>query len=383
MHGKPGLVSDSKTRIDTVKRLLTELKQPLRIDSLIQERAKLERDMERPDFWSNQEHAQKTVQSLKGIRATTDLYAGVAKRLDDVPVLLELAESEHDAGALQEVGRELDGIERDLRTLKLQALFTNPSDQHSAFINFQAGMGGLDACDWTKMVVRMVTRYAEQKGFKVELDSIDHEPEAGFKSARIAIEGRAAYGWLRGLQGTMRLVRISPFDAQSRRQTAFCAIEVLPEAEEQKAIEIKDADLKWETFASGGPGGQHVNKTQSGVRVRHLPTGVMVECTEQRNQGANKKRAMKILASKLATLEDEKRSALAAESYKTKSTMGFGANDRHITVTLQPFTLVKDRRTGWEASDTTRFLDGDLDPCIEAYLTWAASGGKPVAQDGD
>jgi peptide chain release factor 2 len=376
-------VSDLKARIGEVKRLHAELRTPLKIDSLVKERERLEREMEKADFWSNQESAQKVVQALKGIRNTTDLFAGVAKHVEDAEVLLELAEAENDDASFAECGRELDQADRDLRALKLQALFTHANDQHSAFINFQAGMGGLDACDWTKMVVRMVTRYAEQKGFKVEIDSIDHEPEAGFKSARIGVEGRAAYGWLRGLQGTMRLVRISPFDAQSRRQTAFCAIEVLPETAEEKDIEIKEADCRWETFASGGPGGQHVNKTQSGVRVRHLPTGVMVECTEQRNQGANKKRALKILASKLATLEDEKRAKVALDTYQHKSTMGFGANDRHITVTLQPFTLVKDRRTGWETSDTSKFLDGDLDPCIESYLTWAASGGKPVAVDGD
>lgn len=376
-------MSDLKSRLEDVRKHLAELRAPLKIDSLVKEREKLERDMERPDFWNNQESAQKTVQTLKGVRSTTDLFSAVGKRLDDVEVLRDLAESEKDESAVAECNRELDQAEREIRTLKLQALFTNPNDAHSAFINFQSGMGGLDANDWTRMVVRMVTRYSENKGFKVEVDSIDHEPEAGFKSARISVEGRGAFGWLRGLQGTMRLVRISPFDAQSRRQTAFCAIEVLPEAEEQKAVEIKEADIRWETFASGGPGGQHVNKTQSGVRVRHLPTGVMVECTEQRNQGANKKRAMKILASKLATLEDEKRAAIAAESYKTKSTMGFGANDRHITVTLQPFTLAKDRRTGWQTTDTTKFLDGELDAAIESYLTWAASGGKPVAADGD
>ena len=149
------------------------------------------------------------------------------------------------------------------------------------------------------------------------------------------------------------------------------------------SLRIPRAEVSYRATRAGGPGGQHVNKTQSGVRVRHLPTGVMVECTEQRNQGANKKRALKILASKLATLEDEKRAKVALDNYQHKSTMGFGANDRHVSVTLQPFTLVKDRRTGWEASNTTAFLDGDMGPCIEAYLTWAASGGKPVVSDTD
>jgi len=376
-------VSELKDRVGAVRKLHGDLKTPLKIDALMKERARLEHEMERPDFWSNQEQAQKTVAALKGLKGTTDLYQATGKRLDDLEVLLELAESEKDQSAFQECERELQTVDRDIRGLKLRALFTNPNDDSSAYINFQAGMGGIDACDWTQMCVRMVTRYAESKGFTVEPVSIAREPEAGFKSATIVVEGRGAHGWLRGLQGTMRLVRISPFDAQSRRQTGFCAIEVLPEAEDQVEVEIKDADLKWETFASGGPGGQHVNKTQSGVRVRHMPSGLMVECTEQRNQGANKKRALKILAAKLATLEEEKRAAEAHTNYQTKSTMGFGANDRHISVTLQPFTLVKDRRTGWETRDTTKFLDGELDPCIEAYLHWAASGGKPVAADAD
>lgn len=372
-----------QARLAELKRLHADLRGPLKIESLTKERERLEHEMERPDFWLNQEKAQKTVGALKAIKGTTDLFLGVTKRLEDTEVLLDLAQSEKDQSALDECSRELDAADRELRGLKLRALFTNANDEASAYVNFQSGMGGKDACDWTRMCVRMVTRYAEQKGFQVSPVSIDADPEAGFKSAMIQVEGRGAFGWMRGLQGTMRLVRISPFDAQSRRQTGFCALEVLPETDDDREVELKEGDLRWETFASGGPGGQHVNKTQSGVRVRHLPTGLMVECTEQRNQGANKKRALKILAAKIATQEEEKRAAAALTSYQTKSTMGFGANDRHISVTLQPFTLVKDRRTGWETSDTTRFLDGDLDPCIESYLVWAASGGKPVAQDGD
>jgi peptide chain release factor 2 len=375
-------VSELKSKVDAVRRLQGELRVPLKIDARQKERERLEREMEREDFWGNQESAQKTVLALKGVRTITDLFQNVAKRLDDLEVLLELAESEKDASAIAECERELALAEREVEQLKLRALFNNKNDDSSAYMHFQAGMGGLDACDWVRMCVRMVKRYAELKGFKFEEVELDHEPEAGFKSATVVIEGRGAFGWFRGLQGTMRLVRISPFDAQSRRQTGFCAIEVLPESDDVD-VEMRESDLAYETFASGGPGGQHVNKTQSGVRVRHLPTGLMVACTEQRNQGANKKRALKILQAKLYALEDDKRSAAAQSGYQNKSNMGFGANDRHISVTLQPFTLVKDRRTGWETSDTTRFLDGDLDGCIEAYLKWSASGGKLVAAADD
>jgi len=376
-------VSELSDKILAARNLHGELKRTLKIDALLAERAKLEREQENPEFWSNQEKAQKVVASIKQLKAGIEPFENVTKRLDDLEVLRELAEAENDEASLAECERELAAVDKALEKLKLRSLFNKPNDDNSAVVNLQAGAGGVDAADWTRMVVRMLTRYAEQKGFKVTPEALDPDPTAGFRSAVLSVEGRGAYGWMRGLQGTVRLVRISPFDAQARRQTGFCAVEVLPEADEEIDLEIKDADLKWETFASGGPGGQHVNKTQSGVRVRHAPTGLMVECTEQRNQGANKKRALKILAAKLATLEEEKRAAEAHTNYQTKSTMGFGANDRHISVTLQPFTLVKDRRTGWETRDTTKFLDGELDPCIEAYLHWAASGGKPVAADAD
>jgi peptide chain release factor 2 len=372
-------VSELSDKVKAARSLHGELRRSLKIEERGAERAKLERDMEKPDFWSNQETAQKTVQALKGVKSALEPFETVSSDLENLEVLLELAEAENDAATLAECERELAKVERGLERLKLRSLFTHENDESSVVMNLQAGAGGVDAADWTRMVVRMLTRYAENKGFKVTPEALDPDPMAGFRSAVLSIEGRGAYGWLRGLQGTMRLVRISPFDAQARRQTGFCAVEVLPESDDEKAIEIKDADLKWETFASGGPGGQHVNKTQSGVRVRHVPSGVMVECTEQRNQGANKKRALKILGAKLANLEAEKKAAAAAEAYEHKSVIGFGASDRIFSVTLQPFTLVKDTRTGWQTSDTTAFLDGDLDGLIEAYLKWAASGGKVMA----
>lgn len=372
-------MSEIQPRIQAARALHTELRRALKIDDMRAEKAKLEKEQENPEFWNNQERAQKILSSFKSLKAQIEPFDNVTKRLEDLEVLFELAEAEKDAGSLAECEKEVVAVEAALEKLKLRSLFTHPSDPHAAVVNLQAGAGGVDAADWTEMVLRMLTRYATQKGFEVTLEASSPEPEAGLRSATLSVQGRGAYGWLRGLQGTVRLVRISPFDAQARRQTGFCAVEVLPESDEETDLEIRDADLKWETFASGGPGGQHVNKTQSGVRVRHLPTGLMVECTEQRNQGANKKRALKILGAKIANLEAEKRAKAAAEGYQTKSNMGFGASDRIFSVTLQPFTLVKDTRTGWETSDTTAFLDGNLEGLVEAYLKWAASGGKVMA----
>ncbi len=354
----------------------------LKIDARLEERSKLEREMERPDFWANQEAAQKTVLALKGVRAATEPYLKLGKRLEDLEVLLDLAESENDPGALAECERELQTVGKELEALNLRAMFTGPHDEQSAYVNLQAGVGGRDATDWTSMIVRMIARYAENMGYTCELVSAARDEEAGFKSAVLSIEGRGAYGWLKGLQGTLRLVRISPYDHQGRRMTGFSAVEILPASDDEAEIEIKDADCEWETFASGGPGGQHVNKTQSGVRVRHIPTGITVACTEQRNQGANRRRALKILAAKLASREEEQRAQAAQTGYQTKSNMGFGAADRILSVTLFPFQLVKDNRTGWETSDTEGFLAGKLDGMIESYLKWAAAGGKPVGGDG-
>ncbi len=249
-------------------------------------------------------------------------------------------------------------------------------------IEIRPGTGGDEAMLFAGDLVRMYMKFIQRQGWSLTVMDLAETELGGLRSATLSVEGEGAYDRLRYESGTHRVQRVPKTEAQGRIHTSTATVAVLPEAQDIE-VKIEEKDLRIDKSSAGGPGGQHVNKTQSGVRVRHLPTGVMVECTEQRNQGANKKRALKILASKLATLEDEKRAKVALDNYQHKSTMGFGANDRHGSVTLQPFTLVKDRRTGWEASNTTAFLDGDMGPCIEAYLTWAASGGKPVASDTD
>jgi peptide chain release factor 2 len=371
-------VSELRDKISEQKRALSELRTALKLDALRDELGKLEKQMERPDFWSNQETAQKTVQRLKGIKQVVDPFIAVEKRLKDVDELAELAEAEKDQATIDGCLQEVASIGAELEKLKLRALLSGEYDSSSAYINIQAGTGGLDACDWSRMVLRMLTRYAEMKGFKVTPVELTPEPSAGIKNGTILIEGAGAYGWMKSEQGTHRLVRISPFDAQSRRQTAFAAVEVLPEVDDEGEVDIKESDCTWEFFATGGPGGQHVNKTQSGARVRHKPSGIVVQCTEERSQHANRRRALKILASKLANLAAEARAKQQHEGYQAKSSMGFGASDRVRSYTLQPFTLVKDHRTGVQTSDTDGVLDGNLEEFVEAYLKWRASGGKPV-----
>jgi peptide chain release factor 2 len=350
-----------------------ELAATLDLPRLQAERAQLEERMTKPGFWDDQESAQKTVAELKSVKSETDAFAAIATQLDDLEVLDELAGS---ADELAEARSVEEAVRGALAALRLRTYFTGEHDGRSCFVSLQAGAGGTDACDWTQMMTRLLTRYAKERGFDVELLDSTSDPEAGFKNATLHVVGRGAFGWLKSERGTHRLVRISPFDAQKRRQTAFVAVDVTPEFDENIEIEINDSELRVDTFSAGGPGGQHVNKTQSAIRITHLPSGIVVQCQNERNQHANRRTAMAMLKNRLYQAELEKRANEASEEYSSKTNMGFGAADRIRTYTLQPFTLVKDTRTGHEATDVHAVLDGAIDGFVEAYLIWAAGGGK-------
>lgn len=373
---------DAETRIKELRREYADLAATLKLDKLEEERRALEERMAQPDFWDDQEKAQETVLRLKSVKGETDAFARVRSKLDDVEVLCELAEAEDDESTRAEVQKELEAAEKLMGDLRLRTYFTGEHDHLNAFVNIQAGAGGVDACDWAEMVLRMITRYAERRGFDVELLDMIKEDPAGIRSATILVKGRGAFGWLKSERGTHRLVRISPFDAQARRQTAFAAVDVTPEFDDKIEIEINEADLKVDTFSAGGPGGQHVNKTQSAVRITHLPTGIVVQCQTQRNQHANRRRAMQMLKNRLYQQEVEKREAAAGAAYASKSNMGFGAADRIRSYTLQPFTLVKDQRTDHEETDVQEVLDGWLDPFVESWLRFAAGGGAAASTNG-
>ncbi len=371
------MLGDRGEEIGELRQQFDQLRAALRVDALWDERRGLESKMGEPGFWDDGDGAQAVVLQLKSLKGETDAFARVEQKLEDLEVLDELSSTPDERA---EVERELEAARAALRELELRTYFTGDHDKASAYVNIQAGAGGIDACDWAEMVMRLLTRYSDARGFDVELLDVIKEPTAGVRSATLHVKGRGAFGWLKSERGTHRLIRISPFDAQSRRQTAFAAVDVTPEFDDDINIEIKDADLRIDTYSAGGPGGQHVNKTQSAVRITHLPSGIVVQCQNERHQHANRKRAMAMLKNRLYQAELEKRQAEASSDYAKKSNMGFGASDRIRTYTLQPFTLVKDTRTGHEETDVQRALDGEIEGFVEAYLRWAAGGGEGKAK---
>jgi len=278
--------------------------------------------------------------------------------------LLEL--SLEDKEFLQEAEERLKRLYSEVKRWEIERLFTEEDDKANAFLNINAGAGGTEAQDWAEMLLRMYVRYAEEKGWKSEVVDLSPGEEAGIKSATLLIRGEYAYGYLKGETGVHRLVRISPFDASRRRHTSFASVSVFPETPDDIKIEIKESDLKIETFRSSGPGGQHVNKTETAVRITHLPTGIVVQCQNERSQHQNKAMALKLLKAKLYELERQKKLEKWKEIHKNQKEIAWGNQIRSYI--LQPYKLVKDHRTNVERSDAERVLDGDLDDFIEAYL---------------
>ncbi len=317
-------------------------------------------------FWDNQERAQAVVEQLKAVKAVYAPWEAFASRLEDAVVLLDLGEEEGDEASLAEVAEQAVSLASELGGLEFRAMLSGPLDDKSAFVQIQAGAGGTESCDWTAMLLRMYGQWAERMGFPVHVvDRLDND-EAGVRWGIIEIRGAYAYGYLKTETGVHRLVRISPFDAQNRRQTTFASVDVTPVVDDSLVVEINDADLQIETFKAGGAGGQHVNKTESAVRIRHLPTGVVAACQNERSQHRNRKMAMQMLKAKLIRLEEERRQADAASRYDEKGEIGWGNQIRSYV--LHPYQMVKDHRTEHETSNVQAVLDGDLTPFMEATL---------------
>lgn len=320
--------------------------------------------MAAPGFWDVPEKAQQTIQLLKPITGLLKPYADLTTAAGDLQALSELCAE--DESLEPELASELEKTEQALHAFDLQAMLSEPQDDSSAYVRLQAGTGGTDACDFAQMLMRMYSRWAEQHGYGVEIaDQLANE-EAGIRSGTLRVTGDYAYGRLQGETGVHRLVRISPFGSQDKRQTSFVAVDVMPEIDDNIQIEIKRDDIERQTFRSGGPGGQHQNKTESGVRLIHRPTGVVAECRNERSQHKNEEMAWKMLRAKLFRLEEQKRQAEIEKKYDEKGEVSWGHQIRNYV--LQPYTQAKDTRTGVETAQVFKVLDGELDSFLEAQL---------------
>jgi len=320
--------------------------------------------MESPSFWDNQEKARQVIAQVKPLNGLLNPYDELTKNSGDLMALAEL--SDEDPSLEAELDQELTGVQKRLDDFALRAMLSGPQDASSAFVKIQAGGGGTEACDWAQMLVRMYTRWAERHGYTAELIDELRNEEAGIRSATLHIQGDYAYGYLQGETGVHRLVRISPFDANKRRHTSFSAIDVTPDIEGTINIEIRDDDLERETFRSGGPGGQHQNKTESGVRFRHVPTGITAESRNERSQHKNAAVALSLLKAKLYMIEEQKQRAQVEKAYDEKGEVSWGFQIRNYV--LQPYTLAKDVRTEVQTSQVQNVLDGEIDDFIQAYL---------------
>jgi peptide chain release factor 2 len=328
--------------------------------------------MAAPDFWTDQERAQSVVGQLKGLKSLLDPIDEVLRASEDLAAMVEMAEE--DEGFAAEVPGEVERLEEVLDKLETKALLSGPLDGSGAILTINARDGGTDANDWAEMLLRMYLSWAEQNDYKVELLDRQDNEEAGINRASIAVRGSMAYGYLKGESGMHRLVRISPFNAEGKRQTSFAAVDVSPEVSDQVNIEVNwDDEVREDTFRSSGAGGQHVNKTSSAIRLTHLPTNIVVQCQNERSQHKNRATARKMLLSRLARVEEEKREAEEAAKYVEKPKVGFGSQIRNYF--LHPDQRVKDARTGHLVGSFHSVLDGNIQGFLDAYLRWRVGRG--------
>ncbi len=325
-------------------------------------------------FWNNQERAREVVQRTKGLRVWIEPFDKLWNRVQGALEMDALLEADPDPGMIAEVASETTAIREETDAFKLKSLMQGPDDYRDAQVEISAGAGGTEAQDWAQMLMRMYTRWAERRGFGVQILDMSEGEEAGIKGAVLEIKGQYAYGFLRPEAGVHRLVRISPFDSQARRHTSFASIFVYPVVDNEINIEIRDEDVKMDVFRASGAGGQHVNKTSSAVRLTHIPSGIVVTCQQERSQGKNKATAMKQLKNRLYQLEVEKQAAVKAKLDANKADVTFGSQIRSYV--FQPYTMVNDHRTELKITDVQKVMDGAIDPFIEAYLKQTGSTGR-------
>ena len=329
--------------------------------------------MEAPDFWSDADKANAKMKNLKDLQRTVDEAENLDRQYQDIMDLIEMANEDGDASAVEDVRNELDDFENHLEEIRLSTLLTGPYDENNAIVSLNAGAGGTESCDWCSMLFRMYSRWADKKGFTMDVMNLVDGDEAGIKSVDFQINGTNAYGFLRSEHGVHRLVRISPFNAQGKRQTSFVSCEVMPELAQDNDIEIKPDDIRIDTYRSSGAGGQHINKTSSAIRITHFPTGIVVTCQNERSQFQNKDKAFEMLRAKLFLLKQQEEEAMRDGIRGDVKDIAWGSQIRSYV--LQPYTMVKDTRTQEETSDTDGVLNGNIDRFINAYLKMQANKG--------
>lgn len=324
--------------------------------------------MEAPDFWDSMEKSQAYMKELKNLKDTIERYHRLESEYEDVQTLIQMGYEENDSSLLPEIEESINGFSKDLENLRIETLLSDEYDKDNAILTLHAGAGGTESCDWASMLFRMYQKWADKKGFTTEvLDYLDGE-EAGIKSVTLQVNGENAYGYLKSERGVHRLVRISPFNAAGKRQTSFVSCDVMPDIEEDVDIEINDDDIRIDTYRSSGAGGQHVNKTSSAIRITHLPTGIVVQCQNERSQLQNKDKAMKMLKAKLYLLKQQENLEKESDIRGEIKEIGWGSQIRSYV--MQPYTMVKDHRTNEEVGNVSAVLDGEIDSFINAYLKW-------------
>lgn len=326
--------------------------------------------MSDPAFWSDIERSQKVNQRIKALRAKLENFSAVERQWEDLRTLVDLGREEDDASVVSEIADELRSLKKNVERLRIETLLNGPYDRNNAILSLHAGAGGTEAQDWVQMLYRMYTRWAEDKGYKVEVLDLLEGEEAGIKSVTFMVEGENAYGYLRAEKGVHRLVRISPFDAAGRRHTSFASVDVMPELADDVDIEINPDDLKIDTYRSSGAGGQHVNKTESAIRITHIPTGIVVQCQNERSQHSNRETAMKMLKAKLLELKEQEEREKINDIKGELKRIEWGSQIRSYI--FQPYTLVKDHRTNAEIGNVDAVMDGEIDLFISEYLKMEA-----------
>ena len=336
--------------------------------------------MEAPDFWNDPEVSQNKMKEVKSLKDDVETYAALSAQYDDIETMIEMGYEENDPELIPEIDQMMKEFVQTYEDIRMKTLLSGEYDRNNAIVSLHAGAGGTESCDWAAMLYRMYTRWADKKGFSVEvLDSLDGE-EAGIKSITFQVNGENAYGYLKSEKGVHRLVRISPFNAAGKRQTSFVSCDVMPDIEEDVDVEIREEDIRIDTFRSSGAGGQHINKTSSAIRITHFPTGIVVQCQNERSQHMNKDKAMQMLKAKLYLLKQEENAAKAAGIRGEVTDIGWGNQIRSYV--MQPYTMVKDHRTGVESGNVDAVMDGNIDPFINGYLKWQSLG-CPKNMDSD